>query len=73
MGLRGWRKVAFYVVCAILLVWTLFPVYYMITLSLVPEEDVIAAAATVAAPARESVMTSLRESGTCRWLAVCGW
>ncbi len=39
MRLRGWRKAAFYIVSAVVLVWTVFPVYYMVTLSLVPEED----------------------------------
>ena len=39
MRLRGWRKAAFYAICVLLLVWTVFPVYYMIMLSLVTWED----------------------------------
>ena len=36
MRLRGWRKVVFFGLCGIILVWTVFPIYYMVTLSLVP-------------------------------------
>ena len=39
MRLRGWSKIGFYVVCILSLVWTLFPVYYMSMMSLVPEEE----------------------------------
>jgi multiple sugar transport system permease protein len=50
MRLRGWRKVAFFGVCALVLVWTVFPVYYMLTLSLVPEEDLFKPSLYVARP-----------------------
>ena len=62
MGLRGWRKVAFYVVCAVLLVWTLFPVYYMLTLSLVPEEDLFKPSLYVAHPTSANYAMTIRQS-----------
>jgi multiple sugar transport system permease protein len=62
MGLRGWRKVAFYGACAVLLVWTLFPVYYMITLSLVPEEDLFKPSLYVAHPTSANYAMTIRQS-----------
>ena len=62
MALRGWRKVGFYAVCATLLVWTLFPVYYMITLSLVPEEDLFKPSLYVANPTLENYRSTLQQS-----------
>ena len=50
MRLRGWQKVGFFIICAILLIWTLFPVYYMLTLSLVPKEDLFKPSLYVAHP-----------------------
>jgi len=62
MALRGWRKVGFYAVCATLLVWTLFPVYYMITLSLVPEEDLFKPSLYVANPTLENYRNTVQQS-----------
>jgi multiple sugar transport system permease protein len=62
MELRGWRKVAFYGVCAVVLVWTLFPVYYMITLSLVPEEDLFKPSLYVAHPTLENFQMTIYQS-----------
>jgi len=54
MRLRGWRRVAFYGVCVALLVWTVFPVYYMIMLSLVTWEDLFKPRLYVASPTFEN-------------------
>jgi len=62
MRLHGWRKFAFYAVGSLLLVWTLFPVYYMITLSLVPEEDLFKPSLYVAQPTLENYRQTTHQS-----------
>jgi multiple sugar transport system permease protein len=62
MRLRGWRKGAFYVVCTALLVWTVFPVYYMVMLSLVPWEDLFKPRLYVAHPTIENYLQTLTQS-----------
>ncbi len=62
MRLRGWKKVAFYAACSVLLVWTLFPVYYMITLSLVPEEDLFKPSLYAAHPTSANYEMTIRQS-----------
>jgi multiple sugar transport system permease protein len=62
MRLHGWRKFAFYAVGSLLLVWTIFPVYYMITLSLVPEEDLFKPRLYVAQPTLENYRQTIRQS-----------
>ena len=62
MRLRGWRKFAFYAVGSLLLVWTIFPVYYMITLSLVPEEDLFKPRLYVAQPTLENYRQTTQQS-----------
>jgi multiple sugar transport system permease protein len=62
MRLRGWQKVAFFIVCALLLAWTLFPVYYMLTLSLVPEEDLFKPSLYVAHPTLANYRMTARQS-----------
>ncbi len=62
MGLRGWRKAAFYGICALVLVWTLFPVYYMLTLSLVPEEDLFKPSLYVAHPTVNNYAMTVKQS-----------
>jgi multiple sugar transport system permease protein len=62
MRLRGWKKIAFYAVCTILLVWTLFPVYYMISLSLVPEEDLFKPSLYVQHPTLDNYAMTVKQS-----------
>jgi multiple sugar transport system permease protein len=62
MRLRGWRKFAFYAVGGLLLMWTIFPVYYMITLSLVPEEDLFKPRLYVAQPTLENYRNTTHQS-----------
>ena len=62
MRLRGWRKVGFFGVCALVLLWTIFPVYYMLTLSLVPEEDLFKPSLYVARPTLENYAQTIRQS-----------
>ncbi|HYB21318.1 MAG TPA: carbohydrate ABC transporter permease [Thermodesulfobacteriota bacterium] len=62
MRLRGWRKVAFYTIGSLLLVWTIFPVYYMITLSLVPEEDLFKPRLYVAQPTLDNYRQTTHQS-----------
>ncbi len=62
MRLRGWPKLAFYTVCSLLLVWTIFPVYYMITLSLVPEEDLFKPRLYVAQPTLDNYRQTTQQS-----------
>jgi multiple sugar transport system permease protein len=62
MRLRGWRKFTFYAVGSLLLVWTIFPVYYMITLSLVPEEDLFKPRLYVAQPTLENYRHTIYQS-----------
>jgi multiple sugar transport system permease protein len=62
MRLHGWRKFAFYAVGSLLLVWTIFPVYYMITLSLVPEEDLFKPRLYVAQPTLENYRQTTHQS-----------
>jgi len=61
MRLRGWRKVSFYGVCVALLVWTVFPVYYMIMLSLVTWEDLFKPRLYVANPTFENYYQTLTQ------------
>jgi multiple sugar transport system permease protein len=62
MRLRGWRKVVFFVVCGLVLVWTVFPVYYMLTLSLVREEDLFKPSLYVARPTLENYVSTIQQS-----------
>lgn len=62
MRLRGWRKVVFFGLCGIILVWTVFPVYYMVTLSLVKEEDLFKPSLYVARPTIENYVMTVRQS-----------
>jgi multiple sugar transport system permease protein len=62
MRLRGWKKIAFYAVCTVLLVWTLFPVYYMISLSLVPEEDLFKPSLYAVHPTPANYLMTVRQS-----------
>ncbi len=62
MGLRGWRKAVFFGICALVLVWTLFPVYYMLTLSLVPEEDLFKPSLYVAHPTLNNYAMTVKQS-----------
>ena len=62
MRLRGWRKVGFFGVCALVLLWTIFPVYYMLTLSLVPEEDLFRPSLYVSRPTLENYAQTIRQS-----------
>jgi multiple sugar transport system permease protein len=62
MRLRGWQKAAFLIVCTVLLVWTVFPVYYMLMLSLVPEEDLFKPSLYVAKPTLANYAMTLRQS-----------
>jgi multiple sugar transport system permease protein len=62
MRLRGWPKVGFYAVCALVLVWTLFPVYYMSMMSLVPEEDLFKPELYVANPTLLNYMNTIKQS-----------
>ncbi|HSB82348.1 MAG TPA: carbohydrate ABC transporter permease [Candidatus Methylomirabilis sp.] len=62
MRLRGWRLVAFFGICGIVLVWTVFPVYYMLTLSLVPEEDLFKPSLYVAHPTLGNYANTIRQS-----------
>lgn len=62
MRLRGWQKAAFFIVCAIVLVWTVFPVYYMLTLSLVPEEDLFRPSLYVAHPTLANYANTIKQS-----------
>jgi multiple sugar transport system permease protein len=54
--------VAFYGVCAVLLVWTGLPVYYMLTLSLVPEEDLFKPSLDVEHPTLDNCAMTVRQS-----------
>jgi multiple sugar transport system permease protein len=62
MRLRGWKKIGFYAVCAVLLIWTLFPVYYMISLSLVPEEDLFKPSLYAVHPTLANYLMTVRQS-----------
>jgi multiple sugar transport system permease protein len=62
MRLRGWPKVGFYVVCVVVLVWTLFPVYYMAMMSLVPEEELFKPELYVAHPTLTNFLNTVRQS-----------
>jgi multiple sugar transport system permease protein len=62
MRLRGWRKVVFFGLCGIILVWTVFPVYYMVTLSLVKEEDLFKPSLYVARPTIENYVMTVQQS-----------
>jgi len=62
MRLRGWRKVAFFGLCGVILVWTVFPVYYMVTLSLVKEEDLFKPSLYVARPTIENYVMTIQQS-----------
>jgi multiple sugar transport system permease protein len=62
MRLRGWRKVVFFGACGLILIWTVFPVYYMITLSLVQEEDLFKPSLYVARPTIENYVMTIQQS-----------
>jgi len=62
MRLRGWRKILFFGACGLVLVWSLFPVYYMITLSLVPEAELFKPSLYVAHPTLENYLATVQQS-----------
>jgi multiple sugar transport system permease protein len=62
MRLRGWRKVAFFGLCGVIVVWTVFPIYYMVTLSLVKEEDLFKPSLYVARPTLENYSMTIQQS-----------
>jgi multiple sugar transport system permease protein len=62
MRLRGWRKILFFTLCGLVLVWSLFPVYYMIMLSLVPEEELFKPSLYVAHPTLENYLATVNQS-----------
>ena len=62
MRLRGWRKVFFFSLCGLILILTVFPVYYMITLSLVREEDLFKPSLVVARPTIENYIMTINQS-----------
>jgi multiple sugar transport system permease protein len=62
MRLRGWPKVGFYVVCTLILIWTLFPVYYMSMMSLVPEEELFKPELYVAHPTLNNYVSTAKQS-----------
>ncbi len=62
MRLRGWRKVAFFSLCGLIVVWTVFPIYYMVTLSLVKEEDLFKPSLYVARPTLENYSMTVMQS-----------
>jgi multiple sugar transport system permease protein len=62
MRLRGWRKVLFFGVCIVIFVWTLFPVYYMVNLSLVPEDELFKPRLYVAHPTFGNYAATIQQS-----------
>jgi multiple sugar transport system permease protein len=62
MRLRGWRKVAFFSLCGIILMWTVFPIYYMVTLSMVKEEDLFKPSLYVMHPTLENYSMTIMQS-----------
>lgn len=62
MRLRGWRKVVFFSLCGVIVVWTVFPIYYMVTLSLVKEEDLFKPSLYVAHPTLENYSMTIQQS-----------
>ena len=62
MRLRGWRKILFFGACIVILVWSLFPVYYMISLSLVPEEELFKPSLYVAHPTLTNYLATVQQS-----------
>jgi len=62
MRLRGWRKVLFFGLCGLILVWTVFPVYYMVLLSLTPWEDLFKPKLYVNDPTFENYVQTLQQS-----------
>jgi multiple sugar transport system permease protein len=62
MRLHGWRKVAFFILCGIILVWTVFPIYYMVTLSLVREDDLFKPSLYVERPTLENYFVTIQQS-----------
>lgn len=62
MRLRGWRKVLFFGACVIVLIWSLFPVYYMVNLSLVPEEELFKPRLYAAHPTLENYTATIQQS-----------
>jgi multiple sugar transport system permease protein len=62
MPLRGLRKVAFFSLCGIILVWTIFPVYYMVTLSLVREDDLFKPSLYVVRPTLENYFMTIQQN-----------
>lgn len=62
MRLRGWRKILFFTLCGLVLVWSLFPIYYMVMLSLVPEEELFKPSLYVARPTLENYLATVNQS-----------
>lgn len=62
MRLRGWRKILFFTLCGLVLIWSLFPVYYMIMLSLVPEEELFKPSLYVGHPTLENYLATINQS-----------
>ena len=62
MRIRGWRKLAFFGLCVILFLWTIFPVYYMLILSLSSWDDLFKPKLYVDHPTFENFAQTLQES-----------
>jgi len=61
MRLRGWQKVLFFGLCGLILVWTIFPVYYMVLLSLTSWEDLFKPKLYVNDPTFENYVQTLQQ------------
>ena len=62
MHLRGWRKFLFFGACIIILVWSLFPVYHMVTLSLVPENELFKPSLYVGHPTLDNYIATVQQT-----------
>ncbi len=62
MRLHGWRKILFFGAGVVILIWSLFPVYYMVNLSLVPEEELFKPRLYVAHPTFNNYTATLYQS-----------
>ena len=62
MRLRGWRRILFFGACILILVWSLFPVYYMVNLSLVPEDELFKPRLYVARPTFNNYLATIEQS-----------
>ncbi len=62
MRLGGWKLFGFYAACLVILVWTIFPAYYMLSLALVPEKDLFKPSLYVAHPTLANYRALVTES-----------